>query len=168
MWKIKTSVLILCSSYNASQSPPMYRCKWVRFSWWHFSSPYGRKDITKKHAKLQNQKDRMLIEVKGYVKFERVLWYEIDTICSDMFVARISVLRTGRSCCVEWLGWSFQHVTCMVCLLKARIHQGIVVYSWGLRHGWFIFCIPTRHLLQIPFIWPSFFHLWNPLRTLAY
>jgi len=29
----------------------------------------------------------------------------------------------------------------LVCLLEAHIHQGIIVYSWGLGHGWSIFCI---------------------------
>jgi hypothetical protein len=38
-----------------------------------------KKDITKKHARLQNQKDQMLIEIKGNAKFERVLWGEVDT-----------------------------------------------------------------------------------------
>jgi hypothetical protein len=27
---------------------------------------------------LQYQKDRMLIEIKGYANFERVLWGEVD------------------------------------------------------------------------------------------
>jgi hypothetical protein len=29
----------------------------------------------------------------------------------------------------------------LVCLLEFHIHQGIIVYSWGLGHGWSVFCI---------------------------
>jgi hypothetical protein len=73
---------------------------------WPFSPPLKRtntkKDITKKNAKLQNQKDHMLIEIKGYAKFERVLWGEVDKGCSNMLVVIASVWRMGRRCGVVW------------------------------------------------------------------
>jgi hypothetical protein len=109
----------------------------------------------------------MLIEIKGYAKFEWVLWGEVDTGWNGMFVVKASVWRVGRRCGVVWLGWKFRHVVRLV-FVWSRIHQGIDVYSWGLRHEWSIFCIPTQHFSQIPFIWPSFLHLWNPLQALAY
>jgi hypothetical protein len=40
----------------------------------------------------------MLVKIKGYEKFERVLWGEVDKGCSDMLVARASVWRMGRKC----------------------------------------------------------------------
>jgi hypothetical protein len=45
----------------------------------------------------------MLIEIKGYPKFERVSWGEVDTGWSDMLVARASVWRMGRRCGMTWM-----------------------------------------------------------------
>jgi hypothetical protein len=36
--------LIVCSSYNVSQSLAMYECKWAQVSWWPFSPPHGKND----------------------------------------------------------------------------------------------------------------------------
>ncbi len=44
----------------------------------------------------------MLIEIKGYAKFERVLWGEVDKGCSNMLVVIASVWRMGRRCGVVW------------------------------------------------------------------
>ncbi len=73
-WKTKMNVLIMyCSSYNASQLPPMYRCKWMQVSWCPFPLPHRGKDKhqernNKINAKLLYRKDWILIDIKGYAK----------------------------------------------------------------------------------------------------
>ncbi len=67
----KASVLIVCSSCNVSQSLPMYECKQTQVSWLPFSwveRTNIKNGITKKCAKLQYWKDRMLIENKRIYK----------------------------------------------------------------------------------------------------
>jgi len=51
--KVKANVLIMCSSYNVSQSPPMYWHKQMQVFWWPFSPPGGGKD---KHQEKKTKK----------------------------------------------------------------------------------------------------------------
>jgi hypothetical protein len=48
LWEVRINVLIMCSSCNASQLPPMYWCKQIQVSWWLFSPPRGGKDKLQK------------------------------------------------------------------------------------------------------------------------
>jgi hypothetical protein len=43
LWEANACALIVYSSYNVSQSPPMYQRKWIHISWWPFSPPHGGK-----------------------------------------------------------------------------------------------------------------------------
>jgi len=52
----------MCSSYNASQLPPMYQCKQTQISWWPFSPPHGRKD---KHQNWNNKKTCHVATLEG-------------------------------------------------------------------------------------------------------
>jgi len=42
--EIKANALIVCSSCNVSQFPPMYQHKQVQVFWWPFSTPCGGND----------------------------------------------------------------------------------------------------------------------------
>jgi len=62
MWETKINVLIVCSSCNVSQSPPMYQCKQAWVFWWPFSPPCGGND---KHQKRNNKKTCQVIILEG-------------------------------------------------------------------------------------------------------
>jgi hypothetical protein len=51
LWKTNACALIVCSSYNVSQSFAMYQRKQACISWWPFSPPHGRND---KHQEWKN------------------------------------------------------------------------------------------------------------------
>jgi hypothetical protein len=55
-------VLIVCSSCDVSQSPPMYHYKQTRISWWPFSPPHGGND---KHQEGNNKKKCQVIILEG-------------------------------------------------------------------------------------------------------
>ncbi len=45
----------------------------------------------------------------------------------------------------------------LVCLLEVHIHQAMIVYSWGLGHGWSIFWI----LIYVGIDIPEILSTWN-------
>jgi hypothetical protein len=60
--EVKVNALIVCSSCNVFESPPMNCRKQGRISWWPFSLPYEGKD---KHQEGNNKKTCQAIIWKG-------------------------------------------------------------------------------------------------------
>ncbi len=62
LWEANSCALIVCSFCNVSQSPTMYRHKWVRVSWWPFSPPCGKSD---KHQEWKNNNAFHVVMLDG-------------------------------------------------------------------------------------------------------
>jgi hypothetical protein len=60
--EVQAWVLIVCSTYNVSQSLVMYQQRWVQVSWWPFSPPCGRKD---KHQGKKNKNACQIAMLNG-------------------------------------------------------------------------------------------------------